>query len=69
MKMKYSKLVVAFAAMTSVTAMGAGFGLYEASARGLGMAMVLSDPLAMPLPTTTTPLTLRNLRILPLWSA
>ena len=37
MKMKYSKLVVAFAAMTSVTAMGAGFGLYEASARGLGM--------------------------------
>ena len=37
MKMKYSKLVVAFAVMTSVTAMGAGFGLYEASARGLGM--------------------------------
>ena len=37
MKMKYSRLVVAFAAMTSVTAMGAGFGLYEASARGLGM--------------------------------
>ena len=37
MKMKYSKLMVAFAAMTSVTAMGAGFGLYEASARGLGM--------------------------------
>ena len=37
MKMKYSKLVVAFAAMASVSAMGAGFGLYEASARGLGM--------------------------------
>ena len=37
MNVKYSKLVVAFAAMTSVTAMGAGFGLYEASARGLGM--------------------------------
>ena len=37
MKMKYSKLMVAVAAMTSVTAMGAGFGLYEASARGLGM--------------------------------
>lgn len=37
MKMKYSKLVVAVAAMTSVTAMGAGFGLYEASARGVGM--------------------------------
>ena len=37
MKMKYSRLAVAFAAMTSVTAMGAGFGLYEASARGLGM--------------------------------
>lgn len=37
MKMKYSKLVVAVAAMTSVTAMGAGFGLYEASARGIGM--------------------------------
>lgn len=37
MKMKYSRLVVAFAVMTSVTAMGAGFGLYEASARGLGM--------------------------------
>ena len=37
MKMKYSKLMVAVAAMTSVTAMGAGFGLYEASARGVGM--------------------------------
>ena len=35
--MKYSKLMVAVAAMTSVTAMGAGFGLYEASARGVGM--------------------------------
>ena len=37
MKMKYNKLMVAAAAMTSVTAMGAGFGLYEASARGIGM--------------------------------
>ena len=37
MKMNYSKLMVAAAAFTSVTAMGAGFGLYEASARGLGM--------------------------------
>ena len=37
MKMKYSKVVVAMVAMASVSAMGAGFGLYEASARGLGM--------------------------------
>ena len=37
MKMNYSKLMVAAVAFTSVTAMGAGFGLYEASARGLGM--------------------------------
>ena len=37
MKMKYAKMMVAAAALTSATAMGAGFGLYEASARGLGM--------------------------------
>lgn len=36
--MKSSKMMVAFSAMAlSVTAMGAGFGLYEASARGVGM--------------------------------
>ena len=37
MKMKYGKVVVAMVSMASVSAMGAGFGLYEASARGLGM--------------------------------
>ncbi len=37
MKMKYSKLIVATMAMVSLSAAGAGFGLYEASARGLGM--------------------------------
>ncbi len=36
--MKSSKMMVALSAMAlSVTAMGAGFGLYEASARGVGM--------------------------------
>ena len=36
--MKCSKIMVVMSAMAlSVTAMGAGFGLYEASARGVGM--------------------------------